>query len=77
METHKSKNTFQLTDEENALVQLFQQLTIEQCVELFKKNYDNYRSGLKNKLYVVIGAKFVWGEDYKPNKNYIKSQNQK
>ena len=66
-----------LTPEESQMVQLFQQLTIEQCIELFKQNYDNYSPLLKNRLYVVIGAKTVWGKDYISNKNYKERQKQK
>ena len=66
-----------LTDEENSMVQLYQQLTIEQCAELFKQNENTYSPPLKNRLYVVIGAKFVWGKDYIPNKNVDRSKKPK
>lgn len=61
--------------EDIQMIKLFQQLTLEQCIELFKKNYGNYSPYLKNKLYVIIGAKSVWGEEYKPNKFYNKDKN--
>lgn len=70
-------NKHPLKPDESQMVQLFQQLSVEQCIELFKQNYDNYSPLLKNRLYVVIGAKTVWGEVYTPNKNYKERQKQK
>ena len=61
------KNHYILTDEELPMVKLFQQLTLEQCKELFKKNYNNYSLALKCKLYGVIAAKYVWEDEYVPN----------
>lgn len=65
----KQKGKWRLNLAEQSMVELFQQLELDQCVQLFKQNYDNYSSLLKNKLYVVMGAKYVWGAEYKPNKN--------
>ena len=77
MKSKKQRIAQELTAEEHSMVQLYQQLTVDQCVELFKKNYDNYGSRLKNRLYVVIGAKIVWGADYVPNKNWDKFKKSK
>lgn len=74
MKSRKQRKSNKLSLEECSMVQLYQQLTVDQCVELFKKNYDNYGPLLKNRLYVVIGAKIVWGNEYTPNKNFKRSE---
>ena len=61
--------TNKLTSDEMSMLQLFQQLPLEQCIELFKTNYNNYSYQLRTKLYIIIGAKSVWGEKYEPNHN--------
>lgn len=60
----------QISQEEfNNIIALYQQLTIDQCKELFLRQRDSIPKNLKNKLYSLIGAKYVYGEDYVPNKN--------
>ena len=48
-----------VTPDEITMMQLFQQLTLDQCVELFKQNYGNYSKFLRNKLYIIIAAKYI------------------
>lgn len=56
-------------EEINNIVHLYQQLTLEQCKELFLRQKDTFNCKLKNAVYVVIAAKYVYGDEYVPNKN--------
>lgn len=43
------------------MFRLFQQLTIEQCLELMNTNYSAY---LRKLLFAVIGSKLYWVDEY-------------
>lgn len=46
------------------MFRFFQQLTIEQCLELMNTNYNNYSAYLKILLFVVIGSELYWVDEY-------------
>lgn len=56
-------------EEINNIIQLYQQLTLEQCKELFLRQKDTFNNKLKTSVYVLIAAKYVYGDEYVPNKN--------
>lgn len=63
------KKKITLSDQDYQMFRLFQQLTIEQCLELMKKNYSNYSAYLRKLLFAVIGSKLYWGDKYVPDYN--------
>lgn len=49
------------------VVELYQSLTIEQCVELYLRQYDNLEYWQKRTILSIIGAKTVYKDEYRPN----------
>ena len=49
------------------VVELYQSLTIEQCVELYLKQHDNLDYWQKRVVLSIIGAKTVYKDEYRPN----------
>ena len=49
------------------LVKLYQDLTPEQCRELYLKQHDSINARTRSRLLAVIGAKTVYGSSYTPN----------
>ena len=49
------------------VVELYQSLTIEQCVELYLKQHDNLDYWQKRVVLSIIGAKTVYKDEYMPN----------
>lgn len=55
------KKKITLSDQDYQMFRLFQQLTIEQCLELMNTNYSAY---LRKLLFAVIGSKLYWVDEY-------------
>lgn len=49
------------------VVELYQSLPIEQCVELYLMQYDNMNNWQRRTVLSIIGAKTVYKDGYKPN----------
>ena len=49
------------------VVELYQSLTIEQCVELYLRQYNNLEYWQKRTILSIIGAKTVYKDEYRPN----------
>lgn len=48
------------------LFKLYQSLTIEQCIELYKQQKANLNPHDSTAVLAIIGAKTVYGKDYVP-----------
>lgn len=60
------------------VVELYQSLTIEQCIELYLRQYDNLNAWQRRSVLSIIGAKTVYKEKYRPNyKTSIKNEQKK
>lgn len=60
-----------ITNEEfDNIVHLYQQLTLEQCRELFLTQKPSLTNKLKIAIKIIIASKYIYGENYKPQKNY-------
>lgn len=49
------------------VIELYQSLPIEQCVELYLMQYDNMNNWQRRTVLSIIGAKTVYKDGYKPN----------
>ena len=49
------------------VVELYQSLPVEQCVELYLMQYDNMKPWQRRIILSIIGAKTVYKDGYKPN----------
>ncbi|MCQ2975057.1 MAG: hypothetical protein MJ211_09620 [Bacteroidales bacterium] len=47
------------------IVHLYQQLTLEQCRELYLQQKDTFNNKLKCAVRLVIATKYIYGENYK------------
>ena len=52
---------------DQTLVRLYQDLSPEQCRELYLKQHDSVNARTRSRLLAVIGAKIVYGSSYTPN----------
>lgn len=59
------------------IIELYQSLTIEQCVELYLRQYDNLKPWERRSVLSIIGAKTVYKEEYRPNYKKSKKNEQK
>ena len=59
------------------VVELYQSLTIEQCVELYLRQYDNLEYWQKRTILSIIGAKTVYKDEYRPHYKTSKKNEQK
>lgn len=60
-EIRKMKESFK------PVIELYQSLPIEQCVELYLKQYDNLDYCQKRTILSIIGAKTVYKDEYRPH----------
>lgn len=58
------------------LFKLYQSLTIEQCVELYKQQKANLNAHDSTAILAIIGAKTVYGKEYVPGYKYIVKKKQ-
>lgn len=58
------------------LFKLYQSLTIEQCVELYKQQKANLNAHDSTVVLAIIGAKTVYGKGYIPGYKYIVKKKQ-
>ncbi len=49
------------------VIELYQSLPVEQCVELYLMQYDNMKLWQRRSVLSIIGAKTVYKEKYRPN----------
>lgn len=49
------------------VVELYQSLPVEQCVELYLMQYDNMNNWQRRSVLSIIGAKTVYKDKYRPN----------
>ena len=49
------------------VVELYQSLPVEQCVELYLMQHDNMKPWQRRSVLSIIGAKTVYKDGYKPN----------
>lgn len=49
------------------IIELYQSLTIEQCVELYLRQYDNLNPWQRRTVLSIIGAKTVYKDEYRPH----------
>jgi hypothetical protein len=49
------------------VIQLYQSLTLEQCIELYIQQHHNFTQWQKRSILSVIGAKTVYKDKYEPN----------
>lgn len=49
------------------VIELYQSLPVEQCVELYLMQYDNMKPWQRRSVLSIIGAKTVYKEKYRPN----------
>ncbi|MCQ2975056.1 MAG: hypothetical protein MJ211_09615 [Bacteroidales bacterium] len=59
------------------IVHLYQQLTLEQCKELFFKQKTTFNQKLKIAVKIIIASKFLYGEEKYLNYIQDKQQNSK
>lgn len=59
------------------VVELYQSLTIEQCVELYLRQYNNLEYWQKRTILSIIGAKTVYKDEYRPHYKTSKKNEQK
>lgn len=61
------------------IIELYQSLTIDQCVELYLQQHDNMENWQKKIVLSIIGAKTVYKDEYMPNyyKKLQEDQNKK
>ena len=60
-EIRKMKESFK------PVIELYQSLPIEQCVELYLMQYDNMNNWQRRTVLSIIGAKTVYKDKYMPN----------
>lgn len=49
------------------LVELYQNLDIDQCVELYLKQKDNMNVRQRTAAKIIIASKYIYGEKYTPD----------
>lgn len=49
------------------VVELYQSLPVEQCVELYLMQHDNMKPWQRRSVLSIIGAKTVYKDKYRPN----------
>ena len=49
------------------VIELYQSLPVEQCVELYLMQHDNMKPWQRRSVLSIIGAKTVYKDGYKPN----------
>ncbi len=60
-------NMNKMKEEFKPVIELYQSLPIEQCVELYLMQYDNMNNWQRRIILSIIGAKTVYKDGYKPN----------
>lgn len=60
-------NMNKMKEEFKPVIELYQSLPIEQCVELYLMQYDNMNNWQRRIVLSIIGAKTVYKDGYKPN----------
>ncbi len=60
-------NMNKMKEEFKPVIELYQSLPVEQCVELYLMQYDNMKPWQRRSVLSIIGAKTVYKEKYRPN----------
>lgn len=73
-----SKNQIRnMKKEFQPVIELYQSLTIDQCVELYLRQYDNLNPWQRRTVLSIIGAKTVYKDEYRPRYKTSKKNEQK
>lgn len=60
-------NMNKMKEEFKPVIELYQSLPVEQCVELYLMQHDNMKPWQRRSVLSIIGAKTVYKEKYRPN----------
>lgn len=66
-----------MKEEFKPVIELYQSLPIEQCVELYLRQYDNMNPWQRRTVLSIIGAKTVYKDEYRPNYKTSKKNDEK
>lgn len=71
-----SKKLIARDNDMKTVVELYQSLPLDQCEQLYHMQKDNFGYHTKKAVLAIIGAKFIYKENYRPGANRKDRQNQ-